>query len=73
MASTTFSGPVNSGNGFIGATVKLVAVALADLAAASADNAGTVYLVSGTSTGNALVFSSGVANINLVTGVAVVA
>jgi hypothetical protein len=85
MSSTTFSGPVNSTNGFIGAvtgnvtgnvagsTVKLTAVALASLPAAAAGNAGTVYFVSGTSSGNTLVFSDGTANIDLVTGIAVVA
>jgi hypothetical protein len=77
MSSTTFSGPVNSTAGFVGnlngTLVKLTATTLATLPAATAGNAGTVYFVSGTSTGNALVFSSGVANINVVTGVAVVA
>ena len=104
MASTTFSGPVTSTNGFIGnmtgnvtgnvtaitvtatgavsgltlaATgtggVKLGVVALASLPAAAAGNAGTIYYVSGTSSGNTLVFSDGTDNIDLVTGVAVVA
>lgn len=85
MASTTFSGPVTSTNGFVGAvtgnvtgnvagsTVKLTAVAVGSLPAAAAGNAGTVYFVSGTTSGNTLVFSNGSANIDLVTGVAVVA
>jgi hypothetical protein len=85
MSSTTFSGPVTSTAGFVGAvtgnvtgnvagsTVKLTAVALASLPAAAAGNAGTVYFVSGTSSGNTLVFSDGTANIDLVTGVAVIA
>jgi hypothetical protein len=86
MASTTFSGPVTSTNGFIGAvtgnvtattlaaaTAKLSVIALASLPAAAAGNAGTIYYVSGTSSGNTLVFSDGTANIDLVTGVAVVA
>jgi hypothetical protein len=86
MASTTFSGPVTSTNGFVGAvtgnvtattlaaaTAKLTVIALASLPAAAAGNAGTIYFVSGTSSGNTLVFSNGSANIDLVTGVAVVA
>ena len=86
MASTTFSGPVTSTNGFVGAvtgnvtattlaaaTAKLTVIALASLPAAAAGNAGTIYFVSGTSSGNTLVFSDGTANIDLVTGVAVVA
>lgn len=81
MASTTFSGPVTSTAGFVGAvtgdvsgsTVKLTAVAVASLPAAAAGNAGTVYFVSGTTSGNTLVFSDGTDNIDLVTGVAVVA
>jgi hypothetical protein len=86
MARTTFSGPVKSDNGFEGnitgnvtattlaaATAKLTVIALASLPAAAAGNAGTIYFVSGTSSGNTLVFSDGSANIDLVTGVAVVA
>lgn len=81
MANTTFSGPVTSTNGFVGAvtgdvsgsTVQLTAVAVASLPAAAAGNAGTVYFVSGTTSGNTLVFSDGTDNIDLVTGVAVVA
>jgi len=56
-----------------GSTVKLAAVALGSLPAASAGNAGTIYFVSGTSSGNTLVFSNGTANIDVLTGVAVVA
>lgn len=74
MANTTFSGPVTSVNGFLsGSTVQLTAVAVASLPAAAAGNAGTVYFVSGTTSGNTLVFSDGTDNIDLVTGVAVVA
>jgi hypothetical protein len=104
MASTTFSGPVTSTNGFIGAVtgnvtgnvaattvtatgaisgltlaatgtggVKLAVRTLASLPAAAAGNAGTIYFVSGTSSGSTMVFSDGSANIDLVTGVAVVA
>lgn len=86
MARTSFSGPVASANGFEGnvtgnvtattlaaATAKLTVIALASLPAAAAGNAGTIYYVSGTSSGNTLVFSDGSANIDLVTGVAVTA
>jgi hypothetical protein len=100
MASTTFSGPVTSTNGFVGALtgnvtattvtatgaisgltlaatgtggVKLAVRTLASLPAAAAGNAGTIYFVSGTSSGSTMVFSDGTANIDLVTGVAVVA
>lgn len=86
MASTTFSGPVTSTNGFIGAvtgnvtgnisgaaTASLTVTAIASLPAAAAGNSGTIYYVSGTTSGNTLVFSNGTANIDLVTGVAVVA
>jgi hypothetical protein len=100
MASTTFSGPVTSTNGFVGAVtgnvtattvtatgaisgltlaatgtggVKLAVRTLASLPAAAAGNAGTIYFVSGTSSGSTMVFSDGTANIDLVTGVAVVA
>lgn len=94
MASTTFSGPVTSTNGFIGAvtgavtgnvtgtvtgsvtgasSVKFTPIAVGVLPAAAAGNAGTMYYVSGTTSGNTMVFSNGSANIDLVTGVAVVA
>ena len=77
MASTTFSGPVTSLNGFIGelnaTSAKIAVRGLSVLPTASAANAGTVYFVSGTSSGNTLVFSNGSANIDLVTGVAVIA
>jgi hypothetical protein len=53
--------------------VKLAVRTVASLPAAAAGNAGTVYYVSGTTSGNTLVFSNGTANIDLVTGVAVVA
>jgi hypothetical protein len=53
--------------------VKLAVRTLASLPAAAAGNAGTIYYVSGTSSGNTMVFSNGSANIDLVTGVAVIA
>jgi hypothetical protein len=53
--------------------VKLAVRTLVSLPAAAAGNAGTIYYVSGTSSGNTLVFSNGTANIDLVTGVAVIA
>jgi hypothetical protein len=53
--------------------VKLAVRTLVSLPAAAAGNAGTIYFVSGTSSGNTLVFSNGTANIDLVTGVAVIA
>ena len=53
--------------------VKLAVRTVASLPAAAAGNAGTIYYVSGTTSGNTLVFSDGSANIDLVTGVAVVA
>ena len=52
---------------------KLAVRTVASLPAAAAGNAGTIYYVSGTTSGNTLVFSDGTANIDLVTGVAVVA
>lgn len=58
---------------FTGPTLKLNEIALGSLPAAAAGNAGTVYFVSGTTSGNTLVFSDGTDNIDLVTGVAVVA
>ena len=77
MARSTVSGPWRSLNGFegdiSGSIVKLAAIAVASLPAAAAGNAGTVYFVSGTTSGNTLVFSNGTDNIDLVTGVAVVA
>ena len=53
--------------------VKLAVRTLISLPAAAAGNAGTIYYVSGTSSGNTMVFSNGSANIDLVTGVAVIA
>jgi hypothetical protein len=53
--------------------VKLAVRTLVSLPTAAAGNAGTIYYVSGTSSGNTLVFSNGTANIDLVTGVAVIA
>jgi hypothetical protein len=53
--------------------VKLTVRAIGTLPAAAAGNAGTVYYVSGTSSGNTLVFSNGTANIDILTGAAVVA
>ena len=75
MASTTFSGPVTSENGFIGAVtgnvsgdvtvtsfVKLTAIATASLPAAAAGNAGQVRLINDNGAGNnefCLVISTG--------------
>lgn len=71
MASTTFSGPVTSQNGFIGGVtgdvtvtsfVKLTAVATAALPAAAAGNAGQVRLINDNGAGDnetCLVISTG--------------
>lgn len=71
MASTTFSGPVTSTNGFVGALtgnvtvsdfVKLTAVATSALPAAAAGNAGQVRLINDNGAGNdeyCLVISTG--------------
>ena len=71
MASTTFSGPVTSENGFIGAVtgnvtvtsfIALTAQTTASLPAAAAANAGHVRLVSDNGAGNnefCLVISTG--------------
>jgi hypothetical protein len=67
MASTTFSGPVTSTNGFIGDVtvtdfVKLTAVATSALPAAAAANAGQVRLINDNGAGNneyCLVISTG--------------
>lgn len=67
MASTTFSGPVTSENGFVGdvtitSFVKLTAVATAALPAAAAGNAGQVRLINDNGAGNdeyCLVISTG--------------
>jgi hypothetical protein len=75
MASTTFSGPVTSENGFIGsvtgnvsgnvtvtAFVQLTAIATAALPAAAAGNAGQVRLINDNGAGNnefCLVISTG--------------
>ena len=71
MASTTFSGPVTSTNGFVGnvsgdvtitSFVKLTAVATAALPAAAAANAGQVRLINDNGAGNnewCLVISTG--------------
>lgn len=71
MARSTFSGPVRSLNGFEGPSLKLAAVALSDLPAASADNEGTIYIVTGTSSGTTIVYSDGTDNIDVLTGTAV--
>jgi len=89
MARTSFSGPVKSDNGFEGnvtgnvtgdvtgnvsaTNIVMGVTAVGDLPTAAAGNAGTIYFVSGTTSGNTLVFSDGSDNIDLVTGVAVVA
>ena len=71
MASTTFSGPVTSENGFIGSVagdvtvtsfVKLTAIATASLPTAAAGNAGQVRLINDNGAGNneyCLVISTG--------------
>jgi hypothetical protein len=71
MASTTFSGPVTSENGFIGAVsgdvtvtsfVKLTAIATASLPTAAAGNAGQVRLINDNGVANneyCLVVSTG--------------
>jgi hypothetical protein len=67
MASTTFSGPVTSTNGFIGDVtvtdfVKLTAVATSALPAAAAANAGQVRLINDNGAGDdeyCLVISTG--------------
>lgn len=75
MASTTFSGPVTSTNGFIGSVtgnvagdvtvtsfVKLTAIATASLPTAAAGNAGQVRLINDNGAGNnetCLVISTG--------------
>lgn len=71
MASTTFSGPVTSENGFVGSVtgdvtvnsfLKLTAVTTASLPAAAAGNAGQVRLISDNGAGNneyCLVISTG--------------
>lgn len=65
MASTTFSGPVTSQNGFIGnvtGVLTLTAQTTASLPAAAAGNAGQVRLISDNGAGNneyCLVISTG--------------
>jgi hypothetical protein len=67
MASTTFSGPVTSTNGFVGDVtvndfIKLTAVATAALPAAAAANAGQVRLINDNGSGDdeyCLVISTG--------------
>lgn len=77
MASTTFSGPVTSTNGFIGDVtgsvtgavyvadfVKMTAITTAELPTAAAGNAGQVRLISDNGAGNneyCLVISTGAA------------
>lgn len=69
MATTTFSGPVVSTNGFTGDVtvndfVKLTAIETAALPAAAAGNAGQVRLISDNGAGNdeyCLVISTGAA------------
>lgn len=77
MASTTFSGPVTSTNGFVGDVtgsvtgaiyvntfVKMTAITTAELPAAAAGNAGEVRLISDNGAGNneyCLVISTGAA------------
>lgn len=65
MASTTFSGPVTSQNGFIGditGVLNLTAQTTASLPAAAAGNAGQIRLISDNGVGNneyCLVISTG--------------
>jgi hypothetical protein len=71
MASTTFSGPVTSTNGFVGSVtgavyvadfVKMTAIATSALPTASAANAGQVRLINDNGAGNdeyCLVISTG--------------
>lgn len=67
MASTTFSGPVTSTNGFVGDVtvndfIKLTAVATAALPTAAAANAGQVRLINDNGAGDdeyCLVISTG--------------
>lgn len=65
MASTTFSGPVTSQNGFIGdvtGVLNLTAQTTASLPAAAAGNAGQIRLISDNGAGNneyCLVVSTG--------------
>jgi len=59
MASTTFSGEVNSTNGFVGA-IKVPTYTVASAPSASAAGAGTVIYVSNGAAGSAiLAFSDG--------------
>jgi len=59
MASTTFSGEVNSANGFVGA-ITVPTYTVADAPSASAAGAGTVIYVSNGAAGSAiLAFSDG--------------
>ena len=51
MASTTFSGPVTSTNGFIGVTTLPISTT-ANLPAAAASNAGQLRMVSDNGSGN---------------------
>ena len=71
MASTTFSGPVTSTNGFVGSVtgdvtvtsfVKLTAIATSELPAADSDNEGQVRLINDNGAGDnetCLVISTG--------------
>jgi len=72
--TVTATGAVTGANVAVTGTggVKLTVRAIGTLPAAAAGNAGTFYYVSGTSSGNTLVFSNGTANIDVLTGVAVV-
>jgi hypothetical protein len=72
--TVTATGAVTGANVAVTGTggVKLTVRAIGSLPAAAAGNAGTIYYVSGTSSGNTLVFSNGTANIDVLTGVAVV-
>jgi hypothetical protein len=73
--TVTATGAVTGANVAVTGTggVKLTVRAIGTLPTAAAGNAGTIYYVSGTSSGNTLVFSNGTANIDVLTGVAVTA
>jgi hypothetical protein len=76
MANTTFSGPVNSTNGFVGAvtgnvagSITLTSTVTASLPAA-ADNTGALYVITDNGAGNdefALVVSDGSAWVKVTT------
>ena len=73
MASTTFSGPVTSTNGFIG-DIKVPAYTVASAPSAASAGAGTVIYVSNGAAGSAiLAFSDGTDWLRSDTGAAIAA